>query len=174
MELTRLYPRWLVGVITSPQVAHQVGSPLELLTSLRRGILHQGYLTDLFGTDYPQQISPRTQVTWSIWSYSRGVRFLLQTSVGVTGITTTTGIWPSANWFEREVWEMFGVKFLGHPDLRRLLTDYGFQGRPLRKDFPAVGYSEVRFSERAKRVVSRGVTLTQEFRTFDFQSPWQN
>ena len=172
MELARLYPRWTTGVVYSPQGAHQVTHPIEMLTALAGGVLHRGALTDLFGTDYPGQ-SRRTQLTWGVWGYPRGVRYLLQTAVG-SFTPTTTHIWPSANWFEREVWEMLGTRFIGHPDLRRLLTDYGFGGRPLRKDFPAVGYTEVRFSERQKRVVQRGVTLTQEFRTFDFVSPWQS
>ena len=171
MELTRLFPRWVHGVFLSPQVALQVTHPVELLGSAR-GVLHPGYLTDLFGTDYPDQ-TRRTQLTWVLWGYTRSARVIFQTGVS-GGITSSTLTFPSANWFEREIWEMFGVTFVGHPDLRRLLTDYGFVGRPLRKDFPVVGYLEVRFSERAKRVVSRGVTLTQEFRTFDFVSPWQN
>lgn len=171
MELTRLYPRWVHGVFSSPQVALQVTHPVELLGSFR-GVLHPGYLVDLFGTDYPGQ-TRRTQLTWVLWEYTRGQRLVFQTSVGGSHPTGTL-TYPSANWFEREIWEMFGVRFEGHPDLRRLLTDYGFVGRPLRKDFPVVGYLEVRFSERAKRVVSRGVTLTQEFRVFDFQSPWQS
>jgi len=132
-----------------------------------------GGLSDLFGTDYPAGGARRVQLTWAVWSYTRGVRHLVQTSVG-DSVGSTTVLWPSANWFEREVWEMLGTRFEGHPDLRRLLTDYGFVGRPLRKDFPVVGYTEVRFSERAKRVVLRPVRFTQEFRTFDFQSPWQS
>lgn len=159
-------------MVCSPQVAYQVTHPTEMLTVLKGSILHGGVLSDLFGTDYPSQ-RERTQLTWVLWGYPRGVRYVLQFSTHRVHPTTTV-LWPSANWFEREVWEMLGVRFEGHPDLRRLLTDYGFEGRPLRKDFPVTGYTEVRFSERAKRVISRGVTLTQEFRTFDFQSPWQS
>lgn len=171
MELARLYPRWVTGVVYSPQGAVQASHPVVLLGALR-GVLHRGYLTDLFGTDYPGR-TRRVQLTWGVWSYTRGVRYLVQAAPGPV-VPTVTGLWPSANWFEREVWEMFGTRFEGHPDLRRLLTDYGFVGRPLLKDFPVAGYTEVRFSERAKRVVLKPVSFTQEFRTFDFQSPWQN
>lgn len=172
VELTRLYPRWCTGVVRSPQVAYQVGYPLEILTCLKQGLLHRGGLVDLFGTNYPGQVQ-QTQLTWVVWSYHRGTRYLIQTLVGLS-LPTSTGIWPSASWFEREIWEMLGVRFPGHSDLRRLLTDYGFQGFPLQKSFPVVGYQEVRFSERSKRVVQRGVQFTQEFRTFDFGSPWQS
>jgi NADH-quinone oxidoreductase subunit C len=172
MELARLYPRWTVGVLMSPQEVIQTNHPVEVLTLLRGGLLHRGGLSDLFGTDFPGQ-TRRTQLTWVVWGYSRGTRYLLQSSTRWF-TPSVVSIWPSAVWFEREVWEMLGVYFEGHPDLRRLLTDYGFEGQPLRKDFPVGGYTEVRFSERAKRVVLRGVQFTQEFRTFDFQSPWEN
>lgn len=172
MELARLYPLWVCGTVSSPQESTQVSQPVKLLFSLRESLLHRGYLSDLFGTDYPAQ-RRRTQLTWVVWAYTRGVRYLIQTSVN-RSISTTTLIWPSANWFEREIWEMFGLVFKGHPDLRRLLTDYGFVGRVLRKDFPVTGYTEVRFSERAKRVILKPVFFTQEFRVFDFQSPWQS
>lgn len=172
VELTRLYPRWCTGVIYTPHPVTQVTHPVELATVLRASCLHTGYLSDLFGTDYPG-VTRRIQLTWAVWGYTRGQRYLFQTAVGPT-VGTSTLVWPSANWFEREVWEMFGTKFVGHPDLRRLLTDYGFVGRPLLKDFPVTGYVEVRFSERLKRVTAKPVTFTQEFRTFDFQSPWQS
>lgn len=172
MELARLYPRWVAGLVVSPQVATQAVHPAALLVALRGSLLHRGYLSDLFGTDYPGR-SRRVQLTWAVWGYTQGRRHLVQAATPA-GVPTATGLWPSANWFERETWEMFGVRFEGHPDLRRLLTDYGFVGRPLLKDFPVTGYSEVRYSERAKRVVLKPVSFTQEFRVFDFQSPWQN
>lgn len=172
MELTRLYPAWWTGVLVSPQVALQTRVPHLVLRALRGGLLHRCFLSDLFGSDYPGG-ARRTQVTWVLWGYLLNKRYLVQTTVA-DHLVSTTLVWPSANWFERELWEMFGVRSEGHPDLRRLLTDYGFQGRPLRKDFPPGGYSEVRYSEKHKRVVMRPVFFTQEFRTFDFQSPWQS
>jgi len=172
MELTRLYPRWSTGVVTSPQVGITVTAPIEVLTTLRGSLLHEGWLSDLWGTDYPGQ-TRRVQLSWVVWSYTRGARVLISTAV--ENLTTSlVHLFPSAVWFEREVWEILGVFFEGHPDLRRLLTDYGFNGLPLRKDFPVGGYLEVRFSERNKRVIARGVNFTQEFRTFDFVSPWEN
>lgn len=171
VELARLYPRWVCGGVLSPQVAYQVDQPIQVLRSLQ-GILWRGYLSDLFGTNYPTQTKP-IQVTWCIWSYSRGVRLLIQSSfIGTERLSSATFLWPSAGWLEREMWEMFGLRVEGHPDLRRLLTDYGFKGFPLRKEFPQGGYLEVRYSERKKRVISKPVSFTQEFRVFDFVSPW--
>lgn len=171
MELTKLYPRLLSGLICSPQLSIQTLFPLQVISILKLSLLHKGFLSDLFGSDYPSQIQ-RIQVSWFIWSYLTNQRFLIQSTATATLISTTY-LWPSANWFERELWEMFGIKSVGHPDLRRLLTDYGFPGHPLRKDFPTSGYSEVRYSERSKRVILKPVFFTQEFRVFDFLSPWQ-
>lgn len=172
MELARLYPKWMAGVLYSPQPGGSVTHPIEVLTALRGSLLHEAHLTDLWGTDYPGQ-SRRTQLGWLLWLYPRGCRVLLWTAVN-QATPTVVHLFPAAVWFEREVWEMLGTSFVGHPDLRRLLTDYGFEGQPLRKDFPVGGHLEVRFSERNKRVIARGVQFTQEFRSFDFVSPWEN
>jgi len=173
MELARLYPRWSAGTLSGPQFILSATQPVRVLTLLKGSLLHRGGLTDLWGTDYPGTPKGRIQLSWAVWSYTRGLRYLVQGRIKFIA-TSVVHLWPAAIWFEREVWEMLGTYFEGHPDLRRLLTDYGFNGLPLTKDFPCVGYTEVRFSERAKRVILRGVRLTQEFRTFDFTSPWEN
>jgi NADH-quinone oxidoreductase subunit C len=171
MELARLYPGWITAVVATPQEWIQTRRATPLLWALRRGVLHNGYLFDLFGTDYP--IAPiRSQITWVVTSYTRLTRWHIQGWSAVT--PSVVGLWPSATWFEREAWEMLGITFVGHPDLRRLLTDYGFVGYPLRKDFPVGGYLELRYSEKHKRVTARAVTTVQEFRVFDFVSPWQS
>lgn len=122
---------------------------------------------------------------YSLWLYNREVvynllstrynsRIRVQTSADeVTRISSVVSLFPSAGWWEREVWDMFGVYFSNHPDLRRILTDYGFEGHPLRKDFPLSGYVEVRYDDSEKRVVSEPIEMTQEFRYFDFASPWE-
>lgn len=171
MELARLYPKWILGVFRTPLEVPQSGCPIELVTTLGGSLLHRGYLADLWGVHLP---SRGVHLYWRLWGYTRGTPYTVAALTGPAGVTTLTGVFPSAGWFERETWEMLGVSFRGHPDLRRLLTDYGFRGYPLRKDFPVGGYTEVRFSERSKRVISRGVRFTQEFRRFDFQSPWQS
>lgn len=174
MELARLYPGWVSTVVVSPGVWLQSPRPLPLLRALQRGILHNGYLFDLFGADYPGRTHGQIQVNWVVWSYTRNTKWFIQGWASAGGVASVTGWWPSALWFERELWEMFGVVFTGHPDLRRLLTDYGFMGYPLRKDFPVAGYSELRYSEKTKRVTAGEVNFVQEFRLFDFVSPWQN
>ena len=100
------------------------------------------------------------------------IRVKLETDEA-TPVPSMVGVFSASNWFEREAYDMYGILFSGHPDLRRLLTDYGFQGYPLRKDFPLTGYVEVRYDDEQKRVVYEPVELTQEFRTFDFESPWE-
>ena len=171
MELARLYPRWVTAVMVGPQGWVQTDHPHSVLTTLKWGLLHRCGLADLFGTDYPGR-PQRVQITWTLWSYLYGVRWHLQAFPAE--LASTVPLWPAATWWERELWEMFGVAPRGHPDLRRLLTDYGFAGRPLLKDFPVGGYVEVRYSEKKKRIAARAVSFVQEFRFFDFRSPWQN
>jgi NADH-quinone oxidoreductase subunit C len=130
-------------------------------------------LVDLCGVDYPDRVE-RFEVVYNLLSlrHNRRIRVKVATDESEP-VPSVTGVFNSANWYEREAWDLFGVYFSDHPDLRRLLTDYGFEGHPLRKDFPLTGYVEARYDEDQKRVVYEPVKLKQEFRSFDFLSPWE-
>ena len=130
-------------------------------------------LVDVCGVDYPTR-EARFEVVYNLLSvfHNQRVRVKLRAEED-SAVPSVTGVFAAAGWWERETWDMYGIYFSGHPDLRRLLTDYGFEGHPLRKDFPLTGYVEVRYDEDQKRVVYQPVKLTQEFRTFDFLSPWE-
>jgi NADH-quinone oxidoreductase subunit C len=130
-------------------------------------------LVDITAVDIPERPA-RFDVVYHFLSMYRNHRIRLKVSVREDDmVPSIIGVHPSANWFEREVFDMFGILFSGHPDLRRILTDYGFRGHPLRKDFPTTGYTEVRYDEAQKRVVYEPVKLVQEYRQFDFMSPWE-
>ena len=130
-------------------------------------------LVDITAVDHPERPA-RFDVVWHFLSMYQNQRVRVKVAIREDEIVPSlTGIFPSANWFEREIFDMFGIMFSGHPDLRRLLTDYGFRGFPLRKDFPTTGYVEVRYDEAEKRVVYEPVRLVQEYRQFDFLSPWE-
>lgn len=130
-------------------------------------------LVDITAVDYPDR-PKRFDVVYHFLSMYQNHRIRLRVSIREDEmVPSITGVHPSANWFEREVFDMFGILFSGHPDLRRILTDYGFRGYPLRKDFPTTGYTEVRYDEEKKRVVYEPVSLVQEYRQFDFMSPWE-
>ncbi|MEP2030090.1 MAG: NADH-quinone oxidoreductase subunit C [Paracoccaceae bacterium] len=130
-------------------------------------------LVDITGVDYPQR-PKRFDVVYHLLSMYQNHRIRLRVSIRQEDmVPSIIDVHPSANWFEREVFDMFGILFSGHPDLRRILTDYGFRGYPLRKDFPTTGYTEVRYDEAQKRVVYEPVSLVQEYRQFDFMSPWE-
>ncbi len=130
-------------------------------------------LVDITAVDYPER-EARFDVVYHLLSMYQNHRIRLRCAVRDGAmVPSITGTHPSANWFEREVFDMFGILFSGHPDLRRILTDYGFRGYPLRKDFPTTGYTEVRYDEAQKRVVYEPVKLVQEYRQFDFMSPWE-
>ncbi|MDA1089225.1 MAG: NADH-quinone oxidoreductase subunit C [Proteobacteria bacterium] len=130
-------------------------------------------LVDVCGVDYPER-TPRFDVVYNLLSLINNNRIRVKVETDeATPVPTVTGVFSSANWWEREAWDLFGISFSGHPDLRRILTDYGFDGHPLRKDFPLTGYVEVRYNDELKRVVYEPVKLTQEFRSFDFLSPWE-
>jgi NADH-quinone oxidoreductase subunit C len=130
-------------------------------------------LMDICGADYPDR-PERFEVVYQLLSlkFNARIRVKLHTDEN-TPVPTATGVFKSAGWFEREAWDMFGIAFSGHPDLRRILTDYGFEGHPLCKDFPLTGYVEVRYDADQKRVVYEPVKLPQDFRNFDFLSPWE-
>ena len=130
-------------------------------------------LMEIAGVDYPQR-PERFEIVYHLLSVTRNHRLRLRVSTDEDmPVPSVTGVWPVANWLEREVFDMYGVIFEGHDDLRRILTDYGFRGHPFRKDFPMSGYVELRYSEEQKRVVYEPVRLAQDFRPFDFLSPWE-
>ena len=130
-------------------------------------------LIDICGVDYPQR-NPRFEVVYNLLSLTQNQRIRIKLLVDEdVSVPTATGVYSSAGWFEREAWDLYGIIFSNHDDLRRILTDYGFEGHPLRKDFPLTGHVEVRYDESQKRVVYDPVKLTQDYRTFDFLSPWE-
>jgi len=130
-------------------------------------------LIDITAVDYPQD-EKRFKVVYLLLSHEKNLRIIINTKIDEKIIVPSiTKIFPSANWMEREVFDMYGISFKDHPDLRRILTDYGFNGYPLRKDFPLTGHTEVRYSEEKKKVISEPVKLDQEYRDFDFESPWE-
>ena len=147
-------------------------SLVETLTTLRDAHEYQ-QLMEIAGVDYPDR-AERFDVVYMLLSLTRNSRIIVKTSTDeATPVPTVTTLWPEAGWLEREVFDMFGVVFAGNPDLRRILTDYGFEGHPFRKDFPLSGYQELRYSEEEKRVVYEPVKLAQDLRQFDFMSPWE-
>jgi NADH-quinone oxidoreductase subunit C len=130
-------------------------------------------LVDVCGVDHPER-DQRFEVVYNLLSLRHNNRIRVKVATDEdTPVPSVTELYPSANWYERETWDLYGVFFSDHPDLRRLLTDYGFEGHPLRKDFPLTGHVEVRYDDEQKRVVYEPVKLTQDFRTFDFLSPWE-
>ena len=130
-------------------------------------------LIDIAGVDYPDN-DKRFQLIYLLLSHEKNFRIKLMIKFQIEQtITSITKIFPSANWMEREVFDMYGIKFKNHPDLRRILTDYNFKGHPLRKDFPLTGFNEVRYSEKDKKVIYEPVKLEQNYRNFDFESPWE-
>lgn len=130
-------------------------------------------LIDICGVDYPEH-SERFEIVYHLLSMRMNHRIRVRISTDEdTPVPSVTGLWPCADWFEREAFDMYGIQFADHPDLRRILTDYGFEGFPLRKDFPLTGHYEVRYDDLEKRVVYEPVELPQEYRNFDFLSPWE-
>ena len=145
---------------------------VDVCRTLRDAFAYQ-QLMEIAGVDYPQR-PERFEVVYHLLSLTKNHRIRVKLSTDEDKpVPSVTGLWPVAGWLEREVFDMYGVVFDGHPDLRRILTDYGFRGHPFRKDFPISGYTEMRYSEEEKRVVYQPVSLAQDFRTFDFLSPWE-
>jgi len=147
---------------------------VKVLTFLRDDVRCQfKLLVDVCGADYPDR-EQRFDVVYHLLSLTHNNRVRVKVATDEqTPVPSVTGVFNAANWFEREAWDLYGIYFSDHPDLRRILTDYGFEGHPLRKDFPLTGYVEVRYDDEQKRVVYEPVKLTQEFRSFDFLSPWE-
>lgn len=143
-----------------------------VMIALRDRMAYQ-QLMEIAGVDYPDR-AERFEVVYHLLSVTRNHRLRVRVSASeATPVPSITGVWPNAGWLEREVFDMYGVLFSGNTDLRRILTDYGFEGHPFRKDFPLTGYVEMRYSEEQKRVVYEPVKLAQDFRSFDFLSPWE-
>jgi len=152
----------------------EAGQIVPVLTALRddKDCLFE-QLIDICSVDYPER-ARRFEVVYHLLSPRRNRRIRVKCDTDeATPVPSVVELFPAANWYEREAYDMYGILFSGHPDLRRILTDYGFQGHPLRKDFPLTGYVEVRYDDEQKRVVYEPVKLTQEFRSFDFESPWE-
>jgi NADH-quinone oxidoreductase subunit C len=171
----------LDGAVTETLVSHgelvllaEAAEIVRVLTYLRDDPRCQfACFIDIAGVDYPGR-EKRFEVVYHLLSMKLNRRVRVKVSTDeATPVPSVIGVFPAANWYEREAYDLYGILFDGHPDLRRLLTDYGFEGHPLRKDFPMTGYVEVRYDEEEKRVVYEPVKLQQEFRKFDFLSPWE-
>jgi NADH-quinone oxidoreductase subunit C len=147
---------------------------IEIMTKLKDGEHYRFHqLIDLTGVDYPKR-DLRFDVVYHLLSLTKNLRIRVKVMTDeVVPVASLREVYPNADWYEREAFDMYGILFANHPDLRRLLTDYGFEGHPLRKDFPMTGHVEVRYDEAQKRVVYEPVKLVQEFRKFDFMSPWE-
>jgi NADH-quinone oxidoreductase subunit C len=157
------------GEVVLTVARDQIENVLRLLRD------HHEYqqLMEMAGVDYPSR-AERFEVVYMLLSVTKNHRLMVKVSAAEnTPVPTVTTLWPNAGWLEREVFDMYGVIFAGNPDLRRILTDYGFEGHPFRKDFPLTGYVELRYSEEDKRVVYEPVKLAQDLRQFDFMSPWE-
>ena len=156
-------------------ISAKATSIVKLLTFLRDDPTCQfRLLMDLCGVDFPDR-RRRFEVVYNLLSLTHNQRILVKLETDEdTPVPSVVGVFRTAGWLEREAWDMYGVMFSGHPDLRRLLTDYGFEGHPLRKDFPLTGHVELRYDDEQKRVVYEPVKLTQDFRRFDFLSPWES
>lgn len=171
----------LDGKIGAALVAHgeltlavAAGDIVDVLSFLKRDVQCQFIsFIDICGADYPTR-EKRFEVVYHLLSPRQNMRIRVKVATDEdTPVPSATSVFPGADWFEREAYDLYGILFTGHPELRRILTDYGFEGHPLRKDFPVTGFVEVRYDDEVKRVVYEPVELKQEFRNFDFLSPWE-
>ena len=177
ISLARLLPKWIHSIeLSKNEVSVEIYPEYVLpFFSFLQNHTHTQFkvLVDLTAVDYPSR-EKRFEVVYNLLSIQHNARIRIKTRVNeLTPVESIVSLYPSGNWFERESWDMFGIFFSNHPDLRRILTDYGFQGHPLRKDFPLSGYVEVRYDDSEKRVITEPIEMTQEFRYFDFASPWE-
>lgn len=178
LSLLPLIKKWAVALIIKSRSAIIVTTPKDLrnLLIFLKFLFNDNFITlmDVWGSDYPHRIN-RFEVNFMLLNLSLPYRLIVRVSTNeYTPISTVSDIFNSAAWLEREVWDMYGVYFSGHKDLRRILTDYGFSGYPLRKDFPLTGYTEVRYDDTKKQVVLEPLEISQELRLFNFKSPWEN
>lgn len=176
-SLIKMVPKWIHSYVYHKNELILYVSPEFLLPFLYflRDHMNTQYkvLIDVTAVDYPSR-PLRFEVVYNLLSVHSNARIRIKTCIDeIQPLASSTQVYSSAGWWEREVWDMFGIFFSNHPDLRRILTDYGFQGHPLRKDFPLTGYVEVRYDDSEKRVITESLELTQEFRFFDFSSPWE-
>ena len=177
-SLISIAPRWItqlrvskneIVIYTKPKFVYALLTFFKKHTSTQYKVL-----VDICAVDYPSK-EHRFEVVYNLLSVLYNSRIRIKTNVDeITPIRSVSDLYPSAGWYEREAWDLFGVYFSNHSDLRRILTDYGFEGHPLRKDFPLSGYTEVRYDDSEKRVVSEKIELSQEFRFFDCTSPWED
>lgn len=175
--LIQVIPKFLVSVVVDNDrliIQIKPSFVLEVLNFLKYNFNGQfKILFDLWADDFPEFLR-RFRLSYGLLNVYTSQRIFLNISSSeLESVLSVESIFKSANWFEREVWDMFGIYFLNHPDLRRILTDYGFEGYPLRKDFPLSGYTQVRYDEELKRVILEPLELTQEYRYFNFISPWE-
>ena len=181
LDLEKKINSELATKIKSSQINHdqlylniESDSLIEVLVFLKNNSSTKfRQLVDITAVDYPE-LNQRFKLIYLLLSHDLNSRIILSYSINENEvIQSITGIFPSANWMEREVFDMYGIKFKDHPDLRRILTDYNFEGFPLRKDFPLTGHNEVRYNEDEKKVVYEPVKLEQNYRNFDYESPWE-
>lgn len=176
-SLIKTVPKWIQNYVWRKGEVVFFVYPQHLVSFLyflrNHTLIQCKQLMDITAVDYPSR-SLRFSVVYNLLSLKYNSRIRVKTQVNeLSPVSSVTEVYSSAGWWEREVWDMFGIFFSNHPDLRRILTDYGFQGHPLRKDFPLSGYVEVKYDDSEKRVCTQSIEVTQEFRYFDFSSPWE-